>query len=276
MLNWVGGNKKSCSRCGEIKSLEGFNKNKSGKYGVESVCKKCIRKKHGRKERVSKIDSFGLVYCIECKARKNKEEFKFSVYKEKYNPRCNDCLLKKKIANKNIRQEKRIIWLKNDQDIINKREERKKKYIENYASSNKKILYSKAKDYRLKNKDKRNEKNKQWMKTDKGRICYRIANHRRRQKSKAQTFYILKSKTMLYSFKHLFNNKCFNCNSEVDIEWDHFIPVSKGGGFEKDNIYPLCKKCNGPSGKGANYPDEFYDIDKLALLQYLLILQSKL
>ena len=32
---------KRCSRCGEIKPLNGFKKNKDGKYGRYSICKEC-------------------------------------------------------------------------------------------------------------------------------------------------------------------------------------------------------------------------------------------
>lgn len=35
---------KECSKCGEVKSVIEFNRNKSKKYGVESTCKKCKAK----------------------------------------------------------------------------------------------------------------------------------------------------------------------------------------------------------------------------------------
>lgn len=38
--------------------------------------------------------------------------------------------------------------------------------------------------------------------------------------------------------------KCVNCGSEVDIEYDHIIPVAKGGSSTIQNIQILCKKCN--------------------------------
>jgi tetratricopeptide (TPR) repeat protein len=38
--------------------------------------------------------------------------------------------------------------------------------------------------------------------------------------------------------------KCVNCGSEVDIEYDHIIPLAKGGSSTIQNIQILCKKCN--------------------------------
>jgi tetratricopeptide (TPR) repeat protein len=38
--------------------------------------------------------------------------------------------------------------------------------------------------------------------------------------------------------------KCVNCGSEIDLEYDHIIPVAKGGSSTIQNIQILCKKCN--------------------------------
>lgn len=39
-------------------------------------------------------------------------------------------------------------------------------------------------------------------------------------------------------------NKCVSCSSTKNIEFDHIIPVSKGGSSEFDNIQLLCRSCN--------------------------------
>jgi tetratricopeptide (TPR) repeat protein len=38
--------------------------------------------------------------------------------------------------------------------------------------------------------------------------------------------------------------KCVNCGSEEELEYDHTIPVAKGGSSTIQNIQILCKKCN--------------------------------
>lgn len=50
------------------------------------------------------------------------------------------------------------------------------------------------------------------------------------------------------------NFKCKACGksaSEVELQIDHIIPVSKGGKTIESNLQALCKKCN--SGKSNKY-----------------------
>jgi hypothetical protein len=41
-----------------------------------------------------------------------------------------------------------------------------------------------------------------------------------------------------------YGKKCLCCNSTMDIQIDHVIPVFDGGKNELENLQPLCKKCN--------------------------------
>ena len=42
--------------------------------------------------------------------------------------------------------------------------------------------------------------------------------------------------------------KCVLCGSQEELQFDHIIPVSKGGSSEVDNIRILCAKCNTSRG----------------------------
>ncbi len=44
--------------------------------------------------------------------------------------------------------------------------------------------------------------------------------------------------------------RCVQCGREEDLEYDHVIPVSKGGSNTENNIQLLCATCN--RAKGAN------------------------
>lgn len=42
-----------------------------------------------------------------------------------------------------------------------------------------------------------------------------------------------------------FGNKCAYCGcSSEKLEREHFVPLSKGGEYTKDNIIPSCMSCN--------------------------------
>ena len=45
--------------------------------------------------------------------------------------------------------------------------------------------------------------------------------------------------------------KCVQCGSQANLEYDHVIPVAKGGSNTARNIQLLCESCN--RTKGANF-----------------------
>ena len=52
-----------------------------------------------------------------------------------------------------------------------------------------------------------------------------------------------------------FNHECVYCSDkEGKLQQEHFICVKNGGGYEKKNILPSCKKCNQSKGN-----KDFYD-----------------
>ena len=44
--------------------------------------------------------------------------------------------------------------------------------------------------------------------------------------------------------------RCVQCGSSEKLEFDHVIPIAKGGGNTERNIQLLCEQCN--RSKGAN------------------------
>lgn len=45
--------------------------------------------------------------------------------------------------------------------------------------------------------------------------------------------------------------RCVLCDSEADLQFDHIVPHSKGGGDQEDNLRLLCRDCN--LKKGADF-----------------------
>jgi len=48
--------------------------------------------------------------------------------------------------------------------------------------------------------------------------------------------------------KKQFKHRCIYCGEKKPLTHEHIIPLSRGGGFTKDNILPACKECNSRRG----------------------------
>jgi 5-methylcytosine-specific restriction endonuclease McrA len=41
-----------------------------------------------------------------------------------------------------------------------------------------------------------------------------------------------------------YGGRCAECKADTYLEFDHIIPVAKGGGNSDTNVQLLCRKCN--------------------------------
>lgn len=125
----------------------------------------------------------------------------------------------------------------------NKRKEDSERY------RNKKSVKLKQKSYYKENKDKINNRQRLYNKTDSGRQADRIASAKRRA-LKLSTEDGSITKQSLQELRELQNNKCYYCECELDfkgknkVHLDHHIPLSKGGPHSISNVKYTCRKCN--------------------------------
>jgi len=122
--------------------------------------------------------------------------------------------------------------------------EKKKGYDSIYRKQNKDRISKYLKVYYSKNKEKIFETNKLWRKNNPNthkEISRRAVQKRLAIKRKLPATF---TKEQWTDCKKHFSDSCAYCGSKTKLEQDHFIPLSKGGEYTKDNIVPSCKKCN--------------------------------
>jgi HNH endonuclease len=107
---------------------------------------------------------------------------------------------------------------------------------------------------------------KKYFQTPSGRIAHQVAGNRNRVKRKNVVGSYTTQEWL--TLKESYGNICLCCRKhewELDgpLQQDHVIPVTKGGTNWISNIQPLCKTCNGMSGKGTkstDYRDSYFEV----------------
>lgn len=249
---------KKCSQCGEEKARtsECFNRNKNSRDGLKSACKECIKLYQIKTKDAQRLRQARYV-------EKNREEIK-------------------------KRQKEHTI----------KNKERKKEYDKEYYEENKESIAKQGKEYYYNNyeeiqrysKDRNadpevKKQRREYRKTRKERDAFlhkewRLKNIQRISTNKQRRYSRQKSleSTLIHeewlSAIEAFDGECAYCGNEVELTRDHFIPVTKDGGFTVENIVPACRSCNSSKNNRSffewylNY--EFYSEDRQKkILEYL-------
>ena len=204
---------KKCTKCGEwlVACKVNFRKNKSGKYGLRSECKKCGAEyeKQYREENKDKIKQY---------YKKNKD----------------------KLAerNKQYREENKDYYA-----------EYQKKYWKKYREENKDYYEEYHKQWYEANKDKRAEYKKQWYATPQGQIVTFNNGCRRRLREQNQGDGINKEQWLecmkFFEFRCAYSGEYIGGNNKRNIRSiDHIKPLNRGGKHEIWNLVPMYKPYN--------------------------------
>ena len=172
--------------------------------------------------------------CTKCKEYKDVNMFGIQKsHKSGLKSRCKVC---RRIDAKKYRKE-------NASQLIEYRKGNKQQSIEyrkKYRECNKeKLRQDHRKDYKD-NKDLILKNHQRWKIENKDKVNIQSQNRRSRKISLPYTF----TNEQWDSAKLYFQNFCCYCGKELPLTQDHFVAMSKGGGYTIDNIIPSCKGCN--------------------------------
>ena len=229
---------KICTKCKVELPIDEFHKLKRGKYGVRSICKECRKKYNG--ENKNKQDEYLRSY-----REKNKDTI--SKKKKEYYEVNKDKIVKTHKAYRKLTQYDEKYYKQNKYNID-------ARHIK-YYQENKEILAEKTKIYCLKNKDKISECKKKYRSENLKKIKEQHKKYQLKNLHKFRMYHHTRKALELSlpstlttqewgNIKNSFKNKCAYCGLESPLAQEHFLALSKGGGYVAGNIVPACRSCN--------------------------------
>lgn len=248
--NTVNDGDKVCKKCNGVfpATSKYWHKDKKAKDGFRSDCKKC-RNKEGKFYRTNNQDA--IIKNRENNRERNREYFRR--YKLENEEKVKKKNVKYRERNKEKLKEKHRLWRSENIEHLNEQ------YREYYRKNKGQIRHKKNLLYKENIKEMRS----------KGRI-----RTQRYLATKRELENTLTEEQWEFSLAY-FDERCAYCGSErsvvientgEDLHQEHFIPLSKGGGYTADNIIPSCKSCNSSKGN-KNFFDwykkqNYYSIDR--------------
>jgi 5-methylcytosine-specific restriction endonuclease McrA len=187
--------------------------------------------------------------CSKCKESKSLDQF-YKSKKDKYGVTsiCKEC--SKRIVreyysnNKDKRSKYQKEYYSNNKD-------KRSKYMKEYHNNNKNRISKQQKEYYYNNRDKRSENKKEYLKeyrkTERGKLIYKLNNQNRRYRKKYNTNPGDRLTTAQIEYLTEVYKHCAYCNTELTSEnthIDHIHPLSKDGSHSIDNVVLACKDCN--------------------------------
>ncbi len=238
---------KACKKCGEIFPLtsEYYRSHKKCKDGFENTCKGCtsLNKKEWASNNKERIKETREKYRIRNADRIKRVKKEWDDSHKEHNK---EVYHQWWVANAETKREQSAQWKKDNPDKVKE-----------YKLKNKEHIIKARKKYRIDNIDKIKKYNKLYKSNNKILVNMSTQKRQALKKSLPATLTFLEWEYI----KDLFGHTCAYCGKELFLTQDHFIPLSKGGGYELGNIIPSCLSCN--SSKCANdfntwYPRQDY------------------
>jgi len=235
---------KFCIKCGDelLATEEFFHKRvDNGVAKLKSTCKKC-----------TSLQGIGN-YATNRDAIRERQKKSHDKNKDESNARSRE-------RYQNGGKEKKSAYYVENKDVINekatKRREANRENIRVIAreySKRPEVMKRKAEQRKANPEKYRNRYNLYYRGEGKERI---IAIGKRRDAKKKNAVATLTPEQWLDTLES-FGNCCVYCGDKLtNVQQDHVIPVSSGGGYTKKNMLPACKSCN--SSKHNHSLEEWY------------------
>jgi len=107
-------------------------------------------------------------------------------------------------------------------------------------------------EWQRNNGDKMREYARTWRTKNPEKARARVNRYRTRKRQLPNDLTAEDWQDILFAYDH----RCAYCmRCDVDLEQEHFIPLSRGGGYTIDNIIPACRACN--ASKSSNLTSEW-------------------
>lgn len=228
---------KKCTKCGEIKlaTLDNFNKDKKGKYGLRSQCKICIKKyREDNKDEINK------------KRKEYRENNKDKIKKQskKYREKNRDKIKEYKKQYDKTHKAKVKEYKEKNKDKI---KEYQKEYQKEYYIDNKDKIKKQIKEYKEKNRDKIRQREREYRLSEKGKQIAFNSQSKRRFKEENQGNGITEEQWLemmkFFNWKCAYSGEYIGGNSK-ERTIDHIIPLNKGGEHEVWNCVPMLRSLN--------------------------------
>lgn len=122
-----------------------------------------------------------------------------------------------------------------------------------YFSNNQEKCRTIVSNWAKKNPERTRQHAGAWKKRNRDKTRGYLATYRARKHSLPSSF----TTEDWIEIQDAFDNRCVYCGESGELEQDHFLPLSLGGGYVRGNILPACRSCN--ATKGSKHPRLFVE-----------------
>lgn len=219
----IGTGQKRCTKCGEIKVLSEFYRDKNQKDGRMPWCKGCAKEKARAR------------YIANSKKIKQKSREYYAANPEKAKQRSREQYFKDPEKIKNRSRE----WRRANP-------ERQKENNQKWYEANKEKSKKEARARYLINSEKRRKQSREWQKANPEKFN-EIRRNRKARKRNAEGLHTVEDIQKIFEQQ---GGLCNVCGKKLirynkkQYHVDHIIPLAKGGANWPKNIQLLCPTCN--------------------------------